>query len=303
MENNKIGKFSTLTPRVHLVLLCISVLFLFPSFKAYAFRPNITEGKGEKILEKQRDMHAVDSEISELRLASIDSQGNVIAREFISAFANSGFQMNGLIFFTEPETIRGTIFLAQYAVERTDSTAPKAWVYLPALDTVRELDENMPGQNQFFGSEFTWADIMLESMTPQKSRWIRSTRFQNRPAELIELTPTLGPEYLRERRELYIDSQTFHTLRVDVFSRSSDLTRTMTAYDYGSLDVDGVSKRPHRLVAQNISSLETSVLTLIKARQNIEIASGVFHKNALPELSKSTDPFWTLTEAQTENEK
>ncbi|MEM9026356.1 MAG: outer membrane lipoprotein-sorting protein [Verrucomicrobiota bacterium] len=270
--------------------------------EAYAFRPKISEGKGEKILAKQREMHAVDSEVSKLRLASIDSQGNVSAREFISAFANSDSYVNSLIFFTEPESIRGTIFLAHYTVERTNPNAPKAWVYLPELNAVRELEENMPGQNRFFGSEFTWEDIILESMTPQKSKWIRSTRFQNRPADLIELTPTRGPKYLRGRRELYIDSKTFHTLRVDVFSRSSDLTKTMTAYDYGSMDIDGISKRPHRLVAQNISSLETSVLTLIKARQNIEIASEIFHKNALPELSKSTEPFWTLIEAQNENE-
>ncbi|MGB0371729.1 MAG: outer membrane lipoprotein-sorting protein [Opitutales bacterium] len=286
--------------RLHLALI---LLILGLPSGTHAFRPILKENKGEQILEKQRSLHGVDSEVSELRLASIDSKGNVLAREFISAFARAGSQVNGLIIFTKPETIRGAILLARHDPAENESSEPNAWMYLPALNTIREVDQNMPGQKQFFGSEFTWDDIMLESMTPQRSKWIKSTHFQDEPAELIELTPSRGPSYLRDRRELYIHSKEFNTLRVDVFSRSSELTKTLTAYDYGSPDIDGSSKRPHRLVAQNISSLETSVLTLIKARQNIEMPADTFDIQSLANLSKVEDPFRYLTEGNKEGEK
>ena len=61
----------------------------------------------------------------------------------------------------------------------------------------------MSAQKQFFGSEFTWDDIMLKSMTPQKAKLSRSTQFQGKLVELVEFTPLVGPEYLQEATVVY----------------------------------------------------------------------------------------------------
>ena len=235
-------------------------------------------------------MHAVSSEIAELRLASVDAQGNIISREFISAFERSDTQVRGLILFTAPESISGTVFLAVQQISDARAQEPEAHIYLPALNAIKKVNRSMPGQKQFFGSEFTWDDIMLESMTPQKPKWIRSTRIQGHPVDLIELTPTEGPAYLRDKRHVYIDSKSYYTHRVDVFSSGAQLLKTLTAYDYASPDVEGASKRPHRLVAQNISTLETSVLTLLRAKQNIALNASVFDPLNLERLSKAEEP-------------
>lgn len=121
----------------------------------------------------------------------INSRGETRKREMDMAGKRqgNGIDSNLIIRYQFPPDIKGTGFLQ---IEHSDGE-DDLWIYLPALRKTRRLVSNNK-KDSFFGSDFSYGDILLPKVEPYHHTILRSEIIDGYDCYVIESIPKTEQE-------------------------------------------------------------------------------------------------------------
>lgn len=180
-----------------------------------------------------------------------------------------------LLLYAAPELVAGTLYLAHTPKEGTG----RIWLYLPALEILKELVSESDRKGEFItGSGITYDDVASgfsyregyaatlagEEVVIGTSAW------------RLDLQPvTAGMEWSRIR--LWVQQEAFIVLRAEFVDRNGKLTRVLQVPE---LMEDSIGVRPARLVVEDL--LQGGRATVeIEARSAEEIPDAYFEPQSL----------------------
>lgn len=127
-----------------------------------------------------------------------------------------------LISFDAPADVRGMAFLVWKNARQED----ERWLYFPALKAVKRIAAD-DKRSSFVGSDFTYEDISGRNVDEEKHVLVRRENFGDRPAYVVESTPTANASYAR--RVSWIDSERWLPLKEEYYDAQAHLQRTFQA--------------------------------------------------------------------------
>ena len=195
-----------------------------------------------------------------------------------------------LIYFLEPETEAGSIFLT---VKEDDST--RMWIYLPLLGTPKELVSEEERSGSFAGSSLSYEDIGSEDRRADYDVTLIGTEELTigdltRTAYLLESTAKPDADVEDVRTLMWVDSEYFILLKIEGYNDLGSLNTTMGVSTLGEFE--------DRLIAEGFVSqdfgagITTTITFLGRWRPEEEIPEEVFDPANLPEFDPSA---WGLT--------
>ncbi|MBF0281975.1 MAG: outer membrane lipoprotein-sorting protein [Zetaproteobacteria bacterium] len=158
----------------------------------------------------------------ETRIRKIHS----MAREAtVTDHASEGEQR--LMVFLYPPEIRGTSMLSYSHKDRDD----EQWLYIPALKKVRRIAARNRN-NAFMGSEFSYEDIVGETIEKYHYQWLRDESYQDQPCFVIEAEAIDPKASGYSKRILWIDQIKFRTLKIEYFDQKEQPLKILTFNHY-----------------------------------------------------------------------
>jgi hypothetical protein len=183
-----------------------------------------------------------------------------------------------LLLYAAPELVAGTLYLAHTPKEGTG----RIWLYLPALEILKELVSESDRKGEFItGSGITYDDVAsgfsyregYAATLVGEEVVIGTTAWR-----LDLLSAKSGTEW--SRIQLWVDQGAFIVLRAEFYDRSGKLARVLGVPE---LVQDELGLRPARLVVEDL--LQGGRATVeIEARSAEEIPDAYFEPHNLGKL-------------------
>ena len=189
----------------------------------------------EKVNAREDGQHVTRTFTIELQ----DRSGNVRTEKTVSYRRYFGTEKRTILFYTEPNRVRGTGFLTfDYADTAIDDDQ---WLYLPALRKVRRISASDRG-DYFLGTDFTYEEIKKEQKV-ELSDYTFTAKGQElvdgRTLLIVEGVPT-SEEVARElgvsRMVWHVDPEIWMSRKTEHFDVSGNHARTITLNRVETID-------------------------------------------------------------------
>lgn len=260
-------------------LLIGGLLLLTPA--AQAEEEDIAALTAEEIIAKHVEKNKIDSEIEFVRIDTIDGDGNVTRHSILFCTQkDEAGKHQYLIRVVLPKKYSGVGLLAR---EQADGEVER-YFYLPALGKVKRVVGKGKSPN-FLGSNFTYEDLMKEvpdryDYTRLEDDVIDGVDCYVIRATLTESDPDTVPAYVY--RDISIDKEHLNIQKVNFVPPGTEKpAKTLRAYDYNSVKVDGPTMRPLRAEMRDHETGSISVLTVLRSRFNEPIDPAYFTPEGL----------------------
>jgi len=229
------------------------------------------------------DVLAEGSTIVQMRFDNVYSDGTTAS----NTFAGLSKPGKSLMYFLEPEDVRGTIFLTLDPEEENADT--RLWLYLPLLGIPKELVSEEARGGSFAGSSISYEDIGSDDQREDYDAVLIGEETitvgdENRIAFVIESTAKPGVDEDIVRTVLRVDKENFVMLKMEAYNDLGNLEQTLDVIELGEFEghlvVDGM------LARDVLEESETTITFLERRRPDGEIPDEVFD----PENLVSFDP-------------
>jgi outer membrane lipoprotein-sorting protein len=193
-----------------------------------------------------------------------------------------------LIFFIEPEDVRGTIFLTHEAT--TDGGDARLWLYLPVLGTPKELVSDEERGGSFAGSSLSYEDLTSDDQRKDYNATLidevdLTIGDRNRSAYVIEATAKPGADVETARTVLWVDAEFYIMLKMEGYNDLGNLDTTLEVQSLGEFEGKLTADV---MVAKNVSDGSSTTITFIdRHRPDAEIPDSVFEPGNLPAFDPS----------------
>ena len=234
-------------------------------------------------METEGDVLAEGSMIGQMRFDNVYSDGTTAS----NTFAGLSKPGKSLMYFREPEDVRGTIFLTLDPEEENADT--RLWLYLPLLGIPKELVSEEDRGGSFAGSSISYEDISSDDQREDYDAVLIGEEVvavgnEDRTAYVLESTAKPDADEDIVRTVLWVDKESFVMLRMEAYNDLGNLEQTLDVIELGEFEghlvVDG-------MLARNVlEESETTITFLERRRPADEIPDEVFD----PETLVSFDP-------------
>ena len=139
-----------------------------------------------QIIKKSEDLldQAKDSK-TDMIMTLINKNGEKRERNITAFVKRAGDNKSkSILFFNSPSDVKGTSFLVWADGKKED----KQWLYLPALQRVRQISTSGKGEN-FMGTELTFFDMGSHSIDDYTYTLLKEENVKNESCYMIEVTP------------------------------------------------------------------------------------------------------------------
>jgi hypothetical protein len=229
------------------------------------------EADAEAIIERFRATQSAESEMAFIRMQTLLRGERVDERRFLAVYQeNEDGSSDYLIRLVRPEDVEGVSVLAD--VDR-DGAIDQS-IFLPTVGKMRPLRGGAEA-GAFLGSDFSYEDLLEEIPGTQNYVKREDAFVQGAPCYVVRATPR-NEDSQYGFRDLYIDQETSHLLRIDYYDRNAALIKQLNCYDYASTEVFGNSNRPHRTVMTNARKGTATIFTVIVGRIGQPVAPETF---------------------------
>jgi outer membrane lipoprotein-sorting protein len=138
------------------------------------------------IVKKSEDLldQAKDSK-TDMLMALLNKKGEKRERTlnaFVKRYGNN--KSKSIVFFKSPADVKGTSFLVWTDEHKQD----KQWLYLPALQRVRQISASGKGES-FMGTELTFYDMGSHDIDDYTYKTLREEKYNNEACWVIEALP------------------------------------------------------------------------------------------------------------------
>ena len=148
--------------------------------------PAWAEMSAYDIVKKSEDLldQAKDSKV-EMTMTLVNKKGDTRER-ILSAFTKKEGEKKSksILFFKSPADVKGTSFLVWTDANKED----KQWIYLPALQRVRQISTSGKGES-FMGTELTFFDMGSQDINDYNFTLLKEESVNNEICYMIKAVP------------------------------------------------------------------------------------------------------------------
>ena len=242
-----------------------------PSFAA----PEEDKLTGRQIMEKQKELHKVSSEIEFQKMVLVDKSGTKETRD-VRRYIQEQEEVDvfrSLIVFLQPADIKGTALLNWQHKDQSDDQ----WLYLPAQGKMQRIAKG-GGRNYFMGTDFTYEDMQSEEFDDYKYTLLKEEPFaEEGTCYVVEAIPATkekerGSGY--SKRVMWLRKDIFLTVKVDFYGRRKKLIKTQT--NSAIENVKGTIWRAKKTLMDNFKVKHKTAIMVVKRAVNEEIPAKTF---------------------------
>lgn len=212
---------------------------------------------GREVMQKQKDMQAVDYETVVQRMTLQDLKSGSKEKRTMKFFikSNKNKEDQSLIVFIDPKLIKGTALLNHQHNDAEDDQ----WLYMPAMKKVQRIS---PGgkKRYFMGTDFTFADFEAEDMSSFDYKCNKLTKCGAHKCYVVDAFPKTK-EVARNtgytKRKLFIRNDIFGTLKVKFYTRKDKLLKSLTNSNWKK--VTNTVWRPQKAVMERSKKHKTTM--------------------------------------------
>jgi hypothetical protein len=240
---------------------------------------------GDEILKKvdeQQDVIMGGNLISIIRFDNVYSDGTTAS----NLFGALGKKVEGqpdksLIYFKEPEDVRGTIFLSI----KPEGEDVRLWLYLPALGSVKELVSEEERSGSFAGSTFSYREVGSRTISDDYTAELVGEEAvtigdQSYDCYVLELTAKPDAEVDYPTGRSWVGKESWLTLKAEDYNEAGNLERTMEVLELGEFEGHVVA---NKIIAKNVlDNSSTTISFLERRRPDEEIPDEIFDPDNLP---------------------
>ena len=136
-----------------------------------------------------------------------------------------GVLSKGIVRFSAPADVAGVGFLQIQSKDGDDDR----FLYLPELKRARRISGSNRSQS-FMGTDFSYADLDRRDLRQATAEMRGDETIARFACWRLRVTPT-GPDATWARAELWVRKDNFLPLKMDMFSRSGALVKTLTTQE------------------------------------------------------------------------
>lgn len=186
------------------VMLIGIMMIAAPCFSAGMSAYDIVK-KSEDLLDQAKDTKA------DMLMTLLNKKGDKRERT-LSIFAKKDGEnkSKSILFFNSPADVKGTSFLVWTNEKKED----KQWLYLPALQRVRQISASGKGES-FMGTEFTFFDMGSHDVDDYTYTLVKEENVNNEMCYVIEATPKKVEFY--SKATLWIRKGNFIPAKADFY--------------------------------------------------------------------------------------
>jgi hypothetical protein len=235
------------------------------------------EMTGRQVMEKQKELHKVQTEIGNEIMLLVDEGGSKekrIAKRYAKEVGDDVHRY--LVVFLDPADIRGTALLTWEQKERDNDQ----WLYLPAQKKMQRIAKGSK-KNYFMGTDFTYEDMEPEDIDNFDYTILRSEKLEHdngsNDCYVIEAVPA-NKEKKREsgysKRIMWIDKQNFFTLKVEFYDRRERLQKIQT--NHVVENISGTVWRAKKTVMNHLGRKHKTLTGITSRKINTPVKDSVF---------------------------
>jgi len=224
-------------------------------------------------METEGDVLAEGSMIVQMRFDNAYSDGTTAS----NTFAGLSKPGKSLMYFLEPEDVRGTILLTLEPEEEDADT--RLWLYLPLLGIPKELVSEEARGGSFAGSSISYEDIGGDDQREDYDAVLIGEEVvtvgnEDRTAYVLE--STAKPEVDKDivRTVLWVDKEGFVMLKMEAYNDLGNLEQTLDVLALAEFEGHLIAAQ---MVARDVlEESETTITILERRRPAEEIPDEVF---------------------------
>lgn len=228
---------------------------------------------GPEIVARYVATQEVDSEIAYVKMTVSEPGAAPRENRFLTVYRKrADGRRDYLLRMVRPADVAGVSVL----VSEDRDGAIEQYVYLPASGKARRLT-GQARSTSLLGSSFSYEDLIREIPSMYGYERLADTDLRSRACYQVRAVEKPGGGSAYAYRDLVIAKDTFDLMRVDFFDKSSrKLVKTLTAYDYRSAEVKGVTRRPRNAVMQAVGKERWSDFTVVEGRVGEKLPEDLF---------------------------
>jgi hypothetical protein len=232
---------------------------------------------GKQVMEKQKELHKVRSEIGDEIMLLVDKKGGKEKRQVRRYAKEIGDDLHRyLIVFLKPADIRATALLTWEQEERDNDQ----WLYMPAHKKMQRIAKGSK-KSYFMGTDFTYEDMEPEDLDSFNYTILRTEKITHDKQEfecyVIEAVPA-NKKKARvsgyKRRILWVEKAHLTTLKIEFYDRRNRLQKTQTNHDLKN--IAGTVWRPNKTFMKHQEKNHKTLTLITKRVINQPIKSNVF---------------------------
>ncbi|MBW2650303.1 MAG: outer membrane lipoprotein-sorting protein [Deltaproteobacteria bacterium] len=253
-------------------ILGLIILWLIVPLVAQA-----AEMTGREVMEKQKELHKVQSEIGDEIMLLVDKDGSKEKRLIKRYSKETGDDIHRyLIVFLDPADIRGTALLTWEQKERDNDQ----WLYLPAQKKMQRIAKGSK-KNYFMGTDFTYEDMEPEDIDNFTYTILRSEKLNQDKKDsdcyVIESVPA-NKEKKREsgysKRIMWIEKEHLYTLKAEFYDRRGRLQKIQT--NHALENVSGTVWRAKKTLMNHLGRKHKTLTGITSRKINTPVENSVF---------------------------
>lgn len=224
---------------------------------------------GTQIMQRVQDTQKADSSALDIRLALIESNGEVRERRIQTLTLTEKGLTNTITVFLSPASVKNTRFLTR---QRSDGTDDQ-WIFLPALSRVKRIAAT-EGSGSFMGSDFSYSDMASTTYDTDEANHtlLREELIDKRSAYVIESIPTTTSDY--GKTVIWVDKETYLPLKVEFYEKnSSTILKTLITDDIAFTEGRWITKS---ITMTTHTTNHSTRIEIVQAKYNIPMNSGYF---------------------------
>lgn len=164
---------------VMILVMVVSVFILPASGRSADMTAYQIVKKAEDLLDQAKDSKA------DMKMTLLNQKGEKRERTLNAWVKREGENKSkSILFFNSPADVKGTSFLVWTNEKKED----KQWLYLPALQRVRQISASGKGES-FMGTELTFFDMGSQDVDDYTYTLLKEENVKNEACYVIEATP------------------------------------------------------------------------------------------------------------------
>ena len=162
-----------------MVMMVVCFIFTLPVPASAAMSAFDIVKKAEDLLDQAKDSKV------DITMTLVNKQGDQRERK-LSAFTKREGEKKSktILFFNSPADVKGTSFLVWTDANKED----KQWLYLPALQRVRQISTSGKGES-FMGTELTFFDMGSQDINDYNFTLLKEEKVNNEICYVIKAVP------------------------------------------------------------------------------------------------------------------
>ncbi len=207
-----------------------------------------------EIVKKSEDLldQAKDSQ-TDILMTLVNKKGQTRERTLSASVKKyEDDSSKSLLFFNSPADVKGTSFL----VWTDESKDDKQWLYLPALQRVRQISSSGKGES-FMGTEFTFFDMGSQDIDDYTFTLLKEEDFDGEQCYVIEAIPKEVEFY--NKITIWIRKGNFIPAKADFYDTKGEYLKQGLFANVKN--IQGINTPTH-IEMKNVQNSRTTILEL-----------------------------------------